>query len=120
MGSSTHATAVDIINQAHHRREPDPLLDLMADDAELVEYDMDSLGKPRRLSGKQAIEPKMRDIFSRDMTHEVTDIVVGENAISYVVHCRYPDGKRVVGSTVCYLDDAGRIVRMVSHTSWDE
>lgn len=119
MGSSTHAGAVDIINRAHHRREPDQLLDLIADDAEYVSYDMDRLGDPRRLSGKGEIRPMMEDVFSRDMTHEVTDVVVGDDAISYVVHCTYPDGKRVVGSTVCYLRD-GMIVRMVSHTSWDE
>lgn len=119
MGSSAHATAVDIINHAHHRREPDALLDLVADDAELVEYDKDNLAEPRTRSGKDEIGAMMQDVFSRDMTHEVRDVVVGEDAISYVVHCTYPDGKRVVGSTVVYLQD-GMIVRMVSHTSWDE
>lgn len=119
MGSSTHAAAVDIINRAHHRREPDPLLDLLADDAEYVSYDMDSLAEPRTMSGKDQIRAQLEDVFSRDMTHEVRDVVVGEDAISYVVHCTYPDGKRVVGSTVAYLRD-GAIVRMVSHVSWDE
>jgi hypothetical protein len=119
MGSTAHASAVDIINRSHHRREPDPLLDLIADDAELVQYDMDRLGEPRTLSGKAEIRPMMEDVFSREMVHEVRDVVVGEDAISYVVHCTYPDGKRVVGSTVCYLRD-GMIVRMVSHVSWDE
>jgi hypothetical protein len=119
MSSERHAAAVDIINRAHHRREPDPLLDLVADDAEYVSYDMDRLGEPRRMTSKDEIRAAWEDVFSRDMTHEVTDVVVGDDAISYMVHCTYPDGKRVVGSTVAYLRD-GMIVRIVSHTSWDE
>ena len=119
MASTKHADAIDIINQAHHRREPNELLDLLADDAELVQYDMDRLSEPRTLSGRAEIEPMMRDVFGRDMVHEVGEFVVGEDRISYMVFCEYPDGKRVVGSTVCDLRD-GRIVRIVNHVSWDE
>lgn len=119
MSTSAPETAIDIINRSHHRREPEELLDLMADDAELVQYDMNALGSPRTLRGREQIEPMMRDVFSRDMTHEVRDQVVGADRIAYMVHCRYPDGKVVVGSYVCDLQD-GKIVRMVGHVSWDE
>jgi hypothetical protein len=117
--STAAQSAVDIINHSHHRREPDPLLDLMADDAELVQYDMDKLGNPRRLKGKAEIEPLMRDVFSRDMTHEVDEVVVGEDRIAYMVHCQYPDGTRVVSSYMCELGPDGTITRMVGHVSWD-
>jgi hypothetical protein len=56
MATTANAAAIDIINRSHTRREPDPLLELLADDAELVQYRMDSLGAPNRLRGKAAIE----------------------------------------------------------------
>lgn len=119
MATTANAAAIDIINRSHERREPDPILDLLADDAELVSYRMNDLSTPDRRTGKAAIEELYRDVFSRDMTHEIRDVVVGEDKISYMVHCRYPDGKRVVGSYVCELDDHGRITRIVGHESWD-
>lgn len=119
MASTRHAEAIDIINRAHRRREPDELLDLIADDAQLVQYDMNRLGDPRTLSGKDEIGVLMEDLFSRDMTHEVREVVAGDDRIAYMVHCEYPDGTRVVGSYVLELSD-GRITRMVGHVSWDE
>ena len=118
--ASKHAAAVDIIDRAHHRREPNELLDLLADDAEYVRYDMNNLGSPSTTSGKDEIAVMIEDVFTRDMTHEVREVVVGEGRISYMVLCEYPDGKRVVGSYVCDLDDAGQITRIVEHVSWDE
>jgi hypothetical protein len=116
--TTTRQTAVDIINRSHHRREPEPLLDLIADDAELVTYDRANLHEPRVTSGKAAIEAEMRDVFSRDITHEVRDVVATDERISYMVHCRYPDGTPVVGSIVCELDGNGRITKMTQLVTW--
>jgi ketosteroid isomerase-like protein len=119
LASTKNAAAIDIINHAHHRREPNALLDLLADDAELVHYDMDSLGQPRTFSGKEEISATMVEIFSRDMIHEVREVVAGDDRIAYMVHCEYPDGRRVVASYVVDLKD-GKITRMVGQQSWDE
>jgi hypothetical protein len=118
--TTTRQSAIDIINGAHHRREPEPLLDLLADDAELVTYDRGGGGEPRTTSGKPAIEAELRDVFARDMTHEVRDMVAGEGRLAYMVHCTYPDGTRVVGSMICELDGAGRITRMTQVVTWDD
>ena len=116
---STGQTAIDIINRSHHRREPDPLLDLLADDAEYVQYDKQNPpSDPMTLSGKDNIEPMMRDVFSRDMTHTVVAQVVTEDRIAYIVECEYPNGDQVTSAYVCDLVD-GRITRMVAHSSWD-
>jgi hypothetical protein len=117
--TTTGTSAIDIINRAHHRREPDLLLDLIADDAEVVTYDRGG-AEPRTTSGKPAIEAELRDVFARDMTHEVRDIVAGEGRLAYMVHCRYPEGTRVVASVICELDAAGRITRMTQVVTWDE
>jgi len=117
--STTGKTAIDIINRSHHRREPDPLLDLLADDAQYVQYDKNNPpSAPMTLEGRAAIEEMMREVFSRDMTHEVIAEVVTDDRIAYVVACEYPNGDRVSSSYIVDLAD-GRIVRMVAHTSWD-
>jgi hypothetical protein len=116
--TTTRQSAIDIINRSHHRREPEPLLDLIADDAEVITYDRGA-SEPRVTSGKPAIEAELRDVFARDMTHEVRDMVAGDGRLAYMVHCRYPDGTRVVGSVICELDDAGRITRMTQVVTWD-
>lgn len=113
-------TAVDIINRTHTRREPNELLDLMADDAELVEYRMTDLANPVTTSGKEDVGSVFAEILSRDMTHEVRDVVATEDKIAYTVHCEYPDGNRVLGSYVVDLDDAGQITRITGHVSWTE
>lgn len=117
--STTHQSATEIINRSHHRREPEPLLDLLADDAELVTYDRGG-AEPRTTSGKAAIEEELREVFSRDMTHEVRDMVAGDGRLAYRVHCTYPDGLRVVGAVTCELDPAGRITRMTQVVTWDD
>jgi hypothetical protein len=117
--STTRQSAIDIINRSHHRREAEPLLDLLADDAEIVTYDRGG-AEPRWTTGKPAVEAELRDVFARDMTHEVRDMVAGEDRLAYMVHCTYPDGTRVVSSIICQLDDAGRITRMTQVVTWDD
>lgn len=111
-------TAVDIINRAHTRREPDLILDLMADDAELVEYRMDDVANPRVYSGKEQISEVYEDVMSRDMTHSVRDVVATDDAVAWTVDCVYPDGNVVLGSYKADLDQDGNIVRVVGHVSW--
>jgi hypothetical protein len=117
---ATTAEAIEIINRAHTRREPDALLDLMADDARLVEYTRASgPSAPHVAEGKEAVEVVLRDVFSRDMTHEVSEEIVGPDSVSYIVSCEYPDGTRVSGAYVAKLDD-GEIVELIGHVTWDE
>jgi hypothetical protein len=113
-------TAVDIINNAHRRREPDALLDLMADDAELVEYRMSDISTPHVARGKTEVAGVLEDVMSREMTHEVRDVVATDERIAYTVYCEYPDGNQVLGSYVVDLDADGRITRMTGHVSWTE
>jgi hypothetical protein len=117
--TTTRPSVIDIINQSHHRREPDPLLDLLADDAEVVTYDRTG-AEPRTTAGKPAIEAELREVFARDMTHEVRDMVAGEGRLAYRVHCTYPDGTRVVASVICEMDGAERITRLTQVVTWDD
>jgi hypothetical protein len=117
--STAGQTAIDVINRSHHRREPDAILDLMADDAQYVQYDKDHPpAAPMTVDGKPAIAVMIREVFDKDMTHEVVAEVVSDDRIAYIVECEYPSGERVTSSYVCDLVD-GRITRMVAHTSWD-
>ena len=118
--STTGQTAIDIINRSHHRREPDAILDLMADDAQYVQYDKNNPpSSPMSMEGKAAIEEMMRDVFNRDMTHEIVAEVVTDDRIAYLVACEYPNGDRVSTSYFVDLAPDGRITRIVAHSSWD-
>lgn len=75
--------------------------------------------KPLVLRGRAAVEKMVADICSREMTHEIAAVVVGEGALAYRVQCRYPDGCHVVGVYMASVKD-GRIVSEFSVDCWDE
>lgn len=46
---------------------------------------MTSPGSPSTMSGRDEIAVMIEDVFSRDMTHEVREVVVGQDRISSMV-----------------------------------
>jgi hypothetical protein len=48
--TTTRQSAIDIIGRSHHRREPEPLLDLIADDAEIVICELHDAGRITRMT----------------------------------------------------------------------
>ncbi len=119
MATNAQAT-FEALREAIKARDADRLLGLYSDDVVLLGYNKNSPpASPTKLEGKASIEPMLRDVFGREMTHELTDEVVGEGRLSYNEHCEYPDGNRVFASVVCDLRD-GKIVRQVQQETWDE
>lgn len=57
---------------------------------------------------------------AREMTHEVRDTVLGDGRLAFATHCRYPDGTRVLCSTIADLNASGRITRQTIVQAWDE
>jgi len=98
----------------------DSMLQLYSDKAELRVIDRDHPpSRPLELHGKQAIAGYLRDVYGREMTHRVTDEVVGRKNLSFSEDCQYPDGTRVFGNITLELDD-GMIVRETEVQAWDE
>lgn len=96
------------------------MLSLYAENAQMRVIDRDHPpSRPLELHGKQAIAGYLRDVYGREMSHRVTDEVVGKNNLSFSEDCQYPDGTRVFGNISMELD-GGMIVRETEVQAWDE
>ncbi|MEU0239374.1 nuclear transport factor 2 family protein [Nocardiopsis sp. NPDC006198] len=108
------------LTRAVESADADAMLALFADDAEMEMIDKRAQpSRPAVLHGKAAIAPALREVFSRDMTHEVLDCVVDADHAAYTERCSYPDGTRVMSMTMLDLRD-GRISHQSTVQAWDE
>src|SRR5215218_5853268 len=83
--------------RAIEERDADALTALYADDAEVTIVDhVNQPRAPRVLRGREQIGEFNRDVCGRDMTHHVSDEVVGPGSAAYSEACRYPDGTNVL------------------------
>ena len=122
MTEQKSATKLDfeVLRRAGEQRDPDAMLELYADDAEVRIVDRNTPpSSPRVLRGKEEIAEYLRDVFSRDMTHTIENEVVGEDRVAFNVACEYPDGTRVLAAQNLEVRD-GKIVREVVVVAWDE
>jgi hypothetical protein len=121
MTTSTPSTTIDgaALRQAVQSRDVDALAGLYADDATIEIVDAGNPpATPLRLRGSAQIGARLRDVYERDMTHEVDLVAIGPDALGYTVRCTYPDGGRVVCSATAELA-GGRISREVVLQVWD-
>jgi ketosteroid isomerase-like protein len=92
---------------------------LYADDATIEVADARTTpSSPLKIEGREAIHAYHEDILSRDMTHEVDTVAIGEDSAGFSVRCAYPDGVRVVCVATARLVD-GLIVRQLVAQAWD-
>ena len=110
----------EVLRRAGEQRDPDAMLELYADDAEVRIVDRNTPpSSPHVLRGKDEIAEYLRDVFGRDMTHTIENEVVGEDRVAFNVACEYPDGTRVLAAQSLEVRD-GKIVREVEVVAWDE
>ncbi|MEV6549082.1 nuclear transport factor 2 family protein [Streptomyces sp. NPDC051597] len=96
------------------------LLSLYADDAEIRVVDRNSQpSRPMVMHGQGEISRMLDDVYGRDMTHKVEQCVVQEDTVAYTESCEYPDGVRVLASSMMSLKD-GKIVDQTVVQAWDE
>ena len=69
-------------------------------------------------SGAAAITELLTEVCSRDMTHEVRDLVVTPDALAFTEHCTYPDGTKVLCATVA-TPARRQITRQTALQAWD-
>jgi len=111
---------LDAFRRAAEGKDADSMLGLYADDAEYVRVDRSSTpSSPMTLRGKEEISEYLRDVFSRDMTHNIENEVVGDERAAFNWACEYSDGTRVLAAETVELRD-GKIARHVSVQAWDE
>ena len=117
--TSTTTAGADVLRRSVQARDAEAIADLYHADATIEIVDaVNSPSRPRRLTGRGEIEAHLRDLYARDMRHEV-DLAVGSpDALAYAVRCAYPDGTRVLCSAIGELRE-GRIAREVVVQAWD-
>jgi hypothetical protein len=96
------------------------LLALYADNAtmKIVDRNLPS-SSPMILEGKRKIEEFWVDVCFRQMTHKVTQEVLGSDRVSFLEECLYPDGCRVLSAMTLNVR-GGLIVEHVTVQAWDE
>jgi ketosteroid isomerase-like protein len=120
--STTASDQLDLaaLKRAIEARDAATIAGFYASDATIVMVDHDHPpSRPQRLEGIDAIRAMLDDVYSRDMTHEMTHAVGGSGGAAYTVACRYADGMCVEVATVLEVRD-GRIVHEEGVQAWDE
>ncbi|TDQ51507.1 nuclear transport factor 2 family protein [Actinorugispora endophytica] len=108
------------LRHAIEDRDADALVAKFTDDADYTMIDQTRPpSAPMRLHGRPEIEQTLREVFSRDMTHQLEQCVVEGDHAAYVERCSYPDGTKVMSMSMLDLRD-GRIVRQSTVQAWDE
>lgn len=119
MSTTTGTTGISRLSTAIESRDAEAILGWYAPDAVLTVLDRDHPPTaPAVYRGLDEIGAYYRDVCGRNMEHEVHDAVATESGLGYAQHCRYPDGTRVVCTTVATLRD-GRIDRQTAVQVWD-
>ena len=108
------------LQAALEKSDATALLAFYSDDATMKIVDRNRPpSAPMIIDGKDQIGAFWRDVCSRDMTHKVTQEVLGSNRVSFIEECLYPDGCRVVSAMTLNLA-GGRIVEHITVQAWDE
>jgi hypothetical protein len=119
-GASPEEELLETIRAGYRSRDARKVLSAYADDVECTIVNRNNPpSKPLMLRGRDALKRMVDDLCSREMTHEISRVVVGRGAIAYRIECRYPDGCNVVGLYMAEVKD-GRIVSEFSVDCWDE
>ena len=108
------------LKMALEKSDAKSLLELYADSATMKIVDRNRPpSSPMVVEGKKNIDTFWRDVCSREMSHKVTQEVLGSDRISFIEECLYPDGCRVLSAMTLNLR-GGRIVEHVTVQAWDE
>ncbi|NYH55445.1 quercetin dioxygenase-like cupin family protein [Nocardiopsis arvandica] len=111
---------VDRYTRAVEASDADALVSQYSDDAEMEMIDRRTPpSAPTVLHGRDEIGEAVRDLCSREMTHEVLQSVADDKHVAYTERCTYPDGNEVLSMTMLDLRD-GRIVHQSTVQAWDE
>ncbi|RZB13808.1 nuclear transport factor 2 family protein [Streptomyces sp. F001] len=99
---------------------PNTLLSLYADDAELRVVDRNSQpSHPQVLHGRDEISAMLDDVYSRDMTHKLENCVIQGDRAAFSESCEYADGVRVLAESMITLR-GGKIAEQTLIQAWDE
>jgi ketosteroid isomerase-like protein len=120
--TTTAASTFDTLafKRAIEERDATAQVALFADDAAVETVDKaNPPSRPLVVRGRDAIREYLEDVTSRDMTHQVGDVLVNGDRASFTIDCTYPDGNKVLCMAELELR-GGLIARQRGIQAWDE
>jgi hypothetical protein len=110
---------LEALRRGQEEHDLGALSNVYADDAEVSIVDASNPpSRPRSLRGKEEITAFWKDVLGRGMTHKVERLFAMEDRGACRMACEYPDGLRVLCTSICDLED-GKIAREVIVQAWD-
>lgn len=110
----------DRYTRAVESADAEALVEQYSDDAEFEMFDQRTPpSAPAVLHGKEEIGEALRDLCSREMSHEVLQCVSDGEHVAVTERCTYPDGNKVMSMAMLDLRD-GRITHQSTVQAWDE
>jgi ketosteroid isomerase-like protein len=102
---------VETFKRAYEEWDVETLLDLYADELELIQIDRDNPpSAPRRRHGKDVLRGMLEHCAAAGVVATVENTVAGEDRAAATVACEFPGGGKVVANAIFEIRD-GCIVR---------
>jgi ketosteroid isomerase-like protein len=101
----------DVFRRAYEQWDIEALLDLYAEDVELIQIDRDNPpSSPRVRRGKSVFRGMFEHCAVAGVRATVEHGVAGEDRAAASVTCEFPGGRKVMANSMLELED-GRIIR---------
>ena len=108
---TTDRLDLEALRRAYEEWDIQALLDLYADDVELVQIDRDHPpSSPRVRHGRDVLRGMFEHCAAAGVTATVEHAVADGNRAAATVTCAFPGGRKVAANTILELE-SGRIVR---------
>ncbi|GAB2979738.1 nuclear transport factor 2 family protein [Streptomyces pseudoechinosporeus] len=118
--AATPGFDTETLRRAIEGQNAEALLALYDDNADLRVVDRNTQpSHPKVMHGRDQISDMLNDVYSRDMTHKVEQCVVQGDHLAYTESCQYPDGVKVLASSMVELRN-GKIVDQTLLQEWDD
>lgn len=102
---------LEVFKRSYEEWNIDDLLDLYADDVELIQIDRDNPpSSPRTRHGKDVFRGMFEHCAGAGVKATVKNLVAGDDRAAATITCEFPGGRKVIANGIFELED-GRIVR---------
>jgi ketosteroid isomerase-like protein len=102
---------LEALKRGYEEWDVETLLELYADDVELIQIDRDnSPSSPRVRRGKDVFKGMFEHCAAAGVTATVENLVAGRERAAATITCEFPGGRKVVANSILEIED-GRIVR---------
>jgi ketosteroid isomerase-like protein len=110
---------LETLRRGYEEWDVDALLDLYADDVELIQIDRDNPpSSPRARHGKDVFRGMLEHCAAAGVKATVENAVADEDRAAATITCEFPGGRKVMANAILDLEQ-GRIVREFDVLSGD-